>query len=540
MNRIICNILLGVLILLTGCFKDYEDRYLFNDETQVEFEDAVVKAAAAGKDYPMLTPLDNESGTQQFRVNLIGPQSDTSTVIHFMVLPDESSAVAGKDYTLPQGDTIQIAPHSSFGWVKVKVNPAGSGSPTLALKLLGNKNIKGAERYCRIGFRIMFPLTPPDPHAIDTLNDIIFYKNILLGSYSNDNIGGYFDLKTGNAYTIAGADDHQDAIDMILLRSSVSEMNLMTPASSALTGWGDTKHIPDEWGVRNDGVFIKLPNPSVEEEELFLNSSSVTDLLVAYNQILSAVGSRPGYNATNDGPANRIRNIGTGDMILYYSETRKQVALMKVGEVVPGPAGSIQLQVKTGMFDPNVVLLSSTVTLGGYATSGTYGGQYQLDLATHTVYNVADADNEQAHIDLLNLFSGTSNVNFMTPSNSAVTGWGSSKRIQDWDTRNTGIFVKLGKPIAAELDSFAHLVTQNQLVQAFDQASTDVVDRPDYDATYDGPGSRIRDIQQGDIIYFKSTMNGRDLYAAMQVIKITLGISNGRENIELLIKSSRL
>src|SRR5699024_4714074 len=102
------------LLLLSGCFKDYEKRYLFNKETQVEFQLATDNADASGKDFPMLDPLNAETGMAQYRVNLIGAQKDTPTVIHFMALPEETTAREGLDYELPQGDTIVIPAHSSF------------------------------------------------------------------------------------------------------------------------------------------------------------------------------------------------------------------------------------------------------------------------------------------------------------------------------------------------------------------------------------------------------------------------------------------
>lgn len=348
MNKIKYSIVcLMMAWLISGCFKDYEKRYLFT-LTMVEFDDATNNANASGKDYPMLEPLNKKSGVQKYRVNLIGPQADTPTVIHFMLMPDVTTAVLGQDFALPGGDTLVIPPYSSFGWLEIEVLPGGGGNPTVGLKLLGNSNIKGAERYGRIGFQIMFPVTLPNPDEVKKINDIVFYKNIVLGSYSNQNVGGCFDLKTGGAYSITSAIDATEDIDMILLRSSSSEMNLLVPANSGVTGWGSAKHIPAEWNTRNNGTLIRLPAPSETELAFFDDATSTDDILEAYNIMFDEVKSRPGYSSTNDGPSGRIRSIGSGDIILFKSTDRNQIAIMKVGDIVPGSAGSIQLQVKAG------------------------------------------------------------------------------------------------------------------------------------------------------------------------------------------------
>lgn len=348
MNRIKYSIIcLAMAWAFSGCFKEYEQRYIFTF-TMVEFDDATNNANASGKDYPMLTPLDKNSGVQLYRVNLIGPQADTPTVIHFMPMPDVTTAVLGQDYALPQGDTIIIPAGSSFGYIKVEVLPTGGGNPTVGLELLGNANIKAAERYCRVGFQIMFPVTLPDPSTVTRMNDITYYTDITLGSYNNQNVGGAFDLKTGGAYSITSAADATEHIDMLLLRSSSTEMNLMVPANSGVTAWGSSKHIPDEWATRNNGTMVRLPNPSEYEVNLFENAETVQDIQDAFDEMEVEVKNRPGYSSTNDGPSGRVRSIGTGDIILFKSASRDVIAIMKVGEIVPGAAGSMQLQVKTG------------------------------------------------------------------------------------------------------------------------------------------------------------------------------------------------
>ncbi|SFB83200.1 protein of unknown function [Parapedobacter composti] len=333
---------------LTSCFKDYEERYLFT-ENRIEFHDAVINSNASGRNYPLLPGVSHEAGVIEFRVNMTGLQKDYDRTINFRVVPEESTAREGVDYRLPTNGTFVIPANSSFGWVQVEILTTGSGSPRLVLELLTTDDVRAMDGYHRIGFQILYPSTPPNPDEVEVINDMTFFKNLTFGAQSNPSVGNYIDMHTGYAYIVSGADANPEKIDFIVLRSSAgTEHNILTPSSGSVTAWGGSSHIPEQWNVRNGGTLMRLPNPSNEELALFEEAESKADLIVAYEQILANIQSRPGYNSTNDGPSTRIRAVGVGDILLFRSNDRDVVSMIKVEEMVPGTAGYLKVQAKKG------------------------------------------------------------------------------------------------------------------------------------------------------------------------------------------------
>lgn len=70
-NKKISFLLPLLVVLLAGCFKKYEEDFLFRD-AMVEFDAATWESKAPGKNYPILGPLEKGSGMARFKVNLLG------------------------------------------------------------------------------------------------------------------------------------------------------------------------------------------------------------------------------------------------------------------------------------------------------------------------------------------------------------------------------------------------------------------------------------------------------------------------------------
>src|SRR5690606_10026396 len=121
-----------------------------------------------------------------------------------------------------------------------------------------------------------------------------------------------------------------------------------------------------------------------------------------------------------------------------------------------------------------------------------------------------------------------------------VTAWGSSSRIVDWPVRNDGTFIHIEAPTADDLATFAALTNRDRLVAAYEELEANIASRPDYEAARHGPSNRVRYMDAGSIVYFKSNQEGRNLYAAIEVINVTPGTSNGREVVEIRVKSNLL
>lgn len=335
------------LLAVSACFEDYEERYLFTDN-RVEFQDAVINSNAPGKSFPILPPLANDVGSVQYRINMTGEQQDVARQVDFRVVPEETTAQEGKDYALPEGKSITIPANSSFGYLTLEVLPGGSGSPTVVFELLETGDIGVLDRYHRIGVRIAYPKLSPDPAEVVTINDIQHFTNLTFGANSNQNVGNFIDALSGDAYITAGADNNNALIDFIVLRSGAgTEQNVLTPSNSAVTAWGSTSHIPDQWTVRNDGELVRIADPTEAELLAYQNASSKAELLALYDALVLDIEDRPGYSS-HQGPGTRIRSMATGDLMLFRSVDRDVIAIMQIKEVVNGSTGHIQGEMKSG------------------------------------------------------------------------------------------------------------------------------------------------------------------------------------------------
>lgn len=332
-------------LTLAGCFKDYEERYLFSDN-RVEFDDAVINPNGSGVTFPWLTPLPNDVGTVRYRVNMTGEQKNVDRTVNFRLVPERTTAREGIDFRLPHGTSFTIPANSSFGWVEIEVLPDGSGSPRIVLELLPTGDIGVMDRYHQIGQQILFPSSPPE--TVEEINDIRYFPNIIFGANSNQSVGNYIDLHTGYAYIASGADANQANIDIIILRSGTgTEQNILTPSSSSVTAWSTSSRIASTWDVRNGGELMLLPNASSVELDLFENAQTKADLEAAYQYYFDNLQDRPNYHSYH-GPNTRIRQVESASIVAFRSSSRDVIAIMRVDESVPGAAGHLKGDLKSG------------------------------------------------------------------------------------------------------------------------------------------------------------------------------------------------
>lgn len=175
------NLFLILLLIgsLSSCLKDNEIKYEGNF---VEMDAAVYTANSAGQTYPIITRLPQygqpiisaniaatatqpailadplitrASGTIKFRVNLVGRQKSTATVIGYTIFATGTTAVSGTHYTT--GSTISIPANSSYGEIEVQILNTGTSSTTvrdLVLELTGASDLPPSENEKRVGIRI--------------------------------------------------------------------------------------------------------------------------------------------------------------------------------------------------------------------------------------------------------------------------------------------------------------------------------------------------------------------------------------------------
>lgn len=153
----------AILVVSSSCFDDRE--VLFTD-TQIEFENAVLTAPASGQKFPIIN-LTRASGTPAYQVNLIGRQLTEEAEISFsldevpaaLLNANTIEAVEGVHFTLSADGKFTFPTEASkTNFVGLTIDPAfpaNTGKTALlVIKLDGNNEIKPAENFRRLGFRI--------------------------------------------------------------------------------------------------------------------------------------------------------------------------------------------------------------------------------------------------------------------------------------------------------------------------------------------------------------------------------------------------
>lgn len=337
-----------LVVIQSGCFKDYNERHLFTKQ-MIEFEDAVTLNNAPGKNYPVLSPIYYQDSIKRFRVNFFGEPPSGEQTLNFKVVEDETTAVEGKDFEFPNGTSFRVKADSSYGYIDVQVLSDGSGTTLLVLELLGSSEVAPAKNYKTIGIPISFPSTPPNPANVHKINDIYYIDSIVTGSYKNNKIGSFLDLKTGIVYNNdASSSMYAKKIDLVYEYSGANAANFLTPFGPEIISFGGPlKSIVLGWSQTNEGEYIKYSGVSDAEEIQYFNAiSSSGDIEAAWNTALTDVTSRPGYTSSANGPGRRIRSMEVGDLIFFHSLSRQFYAIIKILDVNPGSNGTLTMGVK--------------------------------------------------------------------------------------------------------------------------------------------------------------------------------------------------
>ncbi|MBT0811977.1 DUF4843 domain-containing protein [Litoribacter ruber] len=158
MKKIISIFSLVMVFVFGSCI---EQNYPIWDGAEVEFQDAVTRAPAAGQTFPRIA-VQNTVGTVNLQVNLVSAQRTSDETITYNIVGDGTSAVAGTHYNA--SGSLVIPANSSFGELEVEIldTGVGTGVVDLLLELEGNANISASENYKRVQIRISQPAPPAD------------------------------------------------------------------------------------------------------------------------------------------------------------------------------------------------------------------------------------------------------------------------------------------------------------------------------------------------------------------------------------------
>lgn len=144
-----------MVALFSSCMKDVDEGFHFKDPL-VEFDLATTTSNAPGKNYPLLPALSPNSGVTQYRINLLGEQLSENQNVAFRVVADESTAVEGEHYNLPNGHVVLLPANDSFGYLEIDVLDfeLSSGTVQVVFELIGNDIVSPSENHKSIGVRI--------------------------------------------------------------------------------------------------------------------------------------------------------------------------------------------------------------------------------------------------------------------------------------------------------------------------------------------------------------------------------------------------
>jgi hypothetical protein len=175
-------LLLFLAINLVGCFKDYEEDFLYRDFT-VEFDAATWQSKAPGKTYPILGPFEKGIGVQKFKVNLLGAQKPSDQTVQYRLVPEESTAKEGMHFSFADGGHFTIPANSNVGELSIDVLdfPPGAGNVVLVLELTSSEEVKVSENYKRIGISISLTGKPSENYPLHTqIGEGSFYNTIAI------------------------------------------------------------------------------------------------------------------------------------------------------------------------------------------------------------------------------------------------------------------------------------------------------------------------------------------------------------------------
>jgi hypothetical protein len=160
--KTILTIIMLAGLLLSSCFDD--TKVIFKD-SQVEFEDAVMRARATGQLFPIIN-LTRTSGSPGYQINLVGEQLELPEEITFSLdeVPESLlnattiAAQEGVHFTLNE-NTVSFPEAASTATLQAfavsSTFPAQAGMTAIFIvRLDGNERIRPAENYRRLGFRI--------------------------------------------------------------------------------------------------------------------------------------------------------------------------------------------------------------------------------------------------------------------------------------------------------------------------------------------------------------------------------------------------
>lgn len=187
--------------------------------------------------------------------------------------------------------------------------------------------------------------------------------------------------------------------------------------------------------------------------------------------------------------------------------------------------------------DGNKKLKKITIVLGAQNSNAPYGGF--ADLMKNEVFFLDEATENQKSIDMVYTYGSKTGLNIMTPSSISMGSFG--KRYKDavignWKTRNRGSFLVLRDSREAR-KLYKQIKLNKQLVELYSKTVQTIMLQDDYSKDNHGPGARVRGLNVGDFILFRSRGVKRGVYAMGRVVNWKKGYE-GEVTIDFKVLSN--
>lgn len=162
-----------------------------------------------------------------------------------------------------------------------------------------------------------------------------------------------------------------------------------------------------------------------------------------------------------------------------------------------------------------------TISIGAQNPKAPHGSFVNLKEAKG--YYLREADKHQQNIDLIGSYGDKTLFNLIVPSSASLKGIKAYKEkvFEGWEYKNRGSLILLKKGSSYGKDLFEKAATRKDLIAAYRSGTKLVTEQPDYSKTNYGPSSRLRNIEEGDYVLFRSA--DRNIYAMGQIIKVEPG-----------------
>lgn len=143
------------LLGLFACNNDLDK--VFDEQTLVEFNEAILRTNATGRNYSITSLVNSVTAgaTTTAQLNLVGRQRDSEITVRVLVDPKATTVPAGS-YTLSNGGNVTIPARSSFGSLSIITGRASSTTAPVGNLVLvldsTSTDFKPSFYYKRLGY----------------------------------------------------------------------------------------------------------------------------------------------------------------------------------------------------------------------------------------------------------------------------------------------------------------------------------------------------------------------------------------------------